>query len=439
MLLDFTVSNFRSFRKPATLSFVRPSLKTQTPKAPASWESSTYRVGAIFGPNASGKSNLMQAFATLSASMNGRARLYTPHSLARPEQPTHYDVNFTAAETRYHYIVEASPWGISREELHAYPRGRARLLFRRTHGGLQDAPEIEFGPGLSGPNAAVKRLLTPGDLFLATAARYEHATLLPIANAIRLGTTVVQVQPGPRSQEQWLGWVMARLVENPAEWSSIVSAIAQAADLGIVEVEVEEREIPREILEKVRSTFAAAMNETERQDLPEDSIPSVARSLIFTHEDLSNQRFRLSLNAESIGTLTWLATAVPAAAAIRQGDLLLVDELDASLHSGLTSALVEMFKDETFNRSGAQMLFTTHDTTMLGNIPDRLLDQGEVWFTEKTGADSTLFSLDEFDSRPGNNEQKRYLSGRFGAIPAVDLSRLYGHPFFAGGTAPEDA
>lgn len=83
-----------------------------------------------------------------------------------------------------------------------------------------------------------------------------------------------------------------------------------------------------------------------------------------------------------------------------------------------------MFKSPELNASGAQLLFSAHDTTLLGNSPSRLLDPGEVWFCEKHGASSDVFPLADFNSRAGNNEQKRYLAGRFGALPAVDFSEL---------------
>ena len=88
-----------------------------------------------------------------------------------------------------------------------------------------------------------------------------------------------------------------------------------------------------------------------------------------------------------------------------------------------------MFKDPDINRTGAQILFSTHDTSLMGNHPERCLEAGEIWFTEKgqNGA-SELYSLADFDSRPGNNEQKRYLAGRFGALPTLDLSKLFDLP-----------
>ncbi|WP_316668345.1 AAA family ATPase [uncultured Propionibacterium sp.] len=152
----------------------------------------------------------------------------------------------------------------------------------------------------------------------------------------------------------------------------------------------------------------------------------MARSLVFTHSGPAGEPFEPPLGAQSGGTIAWLTTAAIAVDALRRGGLLVVDELDASLHPALTAALVTMFKDSDINRAGAQILFSCHDTALLGNTPSRLLDREEVWFCEKDDAGaSEIFPLSAYDAHRGNNEQKRYLTGRFGALPRVDLSRLH--------------
>ena len=426
MLLDFTVSNFQCFRDEAQLSFVRPSLKTQVPKPPQTWADVTFRIAAVFGANASGKSTLLSAASMLSGAISKPGLLlYHPHATAAVERSTTYDVNFVADGVRYHYEVEASDWGIHSESLHAFPKGTARHLFTRTQADAEAPIEVKVGPTLKGPTAEVKRLLTPTDLMLAVAARYDHATLRPVAQGLRAGSTVVKVLREESDQRLWLQWVMARMVEDPSKWSAIIRALASTADLGITDVEAREEEIPPELLRRVRAMLAAGAGDDELREIPKDAVPSVQRSLVFTHTDGDGSSFELGLGAQSAGTITWLATAAPAIETLARGSLLILDELDASLHPALTAAIVTMFKDPDLNRTGAQILFSTHDATLLGNSPARLLEPGEVWFCEKDGGSSEVFPLSDFDSRPGNNEQKRYLAGRFGALPDVDLFRLF--------------
>lgn len=424
MLLDITVSNFRCFRDAASVSFVASSLKTQTPRPPYTWASSTHRVAAIFGANASGKSTILDTLQTLGAAVaDPGSPLYFPHATAPADQPTTYDVNFTAENTRYRYTVEAMPWGIRSETLHSFPKGTSRLLFARQQQDLDVSISVKAGPSLKGPTAEVKRLLTPTHLMLAVAARYNHPALRAIARGIRAGASMIAVTRSEDGREAWMQWLMSRMIDDPQRWPAIVEALAHMADLGITDVEVREREIPSDILTRLRAILAAGTPDAPSQ-IPDDALPSVMRSLAFTHANEDGAPFILGVGAQSTGTMTWLATAAPAVAAIGRGDLLIVDELDASLHPALTAALVTMFKSPGINTTGAQILFSTHDATLLGNSPSKLLDPEEVWFCEKRGSSSEVFSLDDFDSRQGNNEQKRYLAGRFGALPNVDFSDM---------------
>lgn len=85
-----------------------------------------------------------------------------------------------------------------------------------------------------------------------------------------------------------------------------------------------------------------------------------------------------------------------------------------------------MFKDTGLNRSGAQIIFTTHDTSLMDNSPTQLLERDEIWMCEKhADGSSELFSLVDFTStRKGTNKQRRYLVGAFGAVPRVDTSGI---------------
>ena len=428
MLLDFTVSNYQCFTESAQLSFVRPSLRTQTPKAPQTWEDVTYRVAALYGANASGKSTLLTALARLGAAVaEPGTPLYRPHAAVSPEHPTVYEANFVTDDVRYRYVVEAVPWGVRSESLIAYPKGVRRLLFAREQHDPDAEMEMRVGASVKGPTAEVRRILTPGDLMLAVAARYRHTTLQPIARGLRRGAALLPIRRENDNEQQRLQWVMSRMVEAPAGWKEIIDALAAVADLGIAGVEVQEQQVPPNVLARIRAMLAAAVDEPG--EIPGDAVDPIVRSLVFTHVGIDGEKFELGLGAQSDGTITWLATAAPAVDVLARGALLIIDELDASLHPVLAAALVTMFKDPDINRTGAQILFSTHDTSLMGNHPERCLEAGEIWFTEK-GQDgaSELYSLADFDSRPGNNEQKRYLAGRFGALPTLDLSKLFDLP-----------
>jgi uncharacterized protein len=134
---------------------------------------------------------------------------------------------------------------------------------------------------------------------------------------------------------------------------------------------------------------------------------------------IAGQEVPFDLADESAGTRTWFQLIGPALSALRSGRIMLFDEIDASLHPKLSARLVELFQDPLTNPLGAQLIFTTHDTSLLNH-----LNRDEVWLTEKddNGA-TTLTALAEYGGdkvRRSLNLEKAYLQGRFGAIPELD-------------------
>ena len=422
MLLDFTVANYRCYAEETTLDLTRGSLKTLTPRAGSSWREQTWRVAAVFGANASGKSTLLDALGCLHHAVGGQRNiLHRPFSLDHDHaaQPSRFSIGFTHENERYSYSIEAHHWGISREELWAAGQ-RWRKVFIRTQTPEDDEPTIEAGTTLKGATNEVRRITTPQDLFLAVALKYKHTALAPIARSLR---DMRFIHHSDEERGSRLQWVMSRLADAPEQWTGIVNAIAGAADLGIVGLELEEREVPPKVLDLLRRF---PWSEDEDAEVPAEVLKELQRHLVLRHRGADGEEYRLAIGQESQGTLTWLATVGPAIDALRLGQILCIDELDASLHPTLTATLVDMFKDPDLNVRGAQIVFTTHDTALLDNSPVQLLEAGEVRMSEKSlsGA-SELFSLADFPSnRKGTNKQRRYLAGAFGAIPRVDASSL---------------
>ena len=124
---------------------------------------------------------------------------------------------------------------------------------------------------------------------------------------------------------------------------------------------------------------------------------------------------------ESAGTKSWLALLPLVLAALSRGDVLVVDELDTSLHPRLAARVVELFRNPATNASSGQLIFTTHDATLLGtSLGEPVLARDEVWFVSKDAAGaSSVFPLSDFKPRKGENTERRYLGGSYGAVPAV--------------------
>ena len=288
MLLDFTVANYCCYAEEVTLDLTRSSLKTLTPRGGSSWREQTWRVAAIFGANASGKSTLLDALDCLHHAIGGqRDILHQPFSLDRDHaaQPSRFTVGFTHEDERYSYSVEAHRWGISREELWAAGQ-RWRKVFVRTQGPEDDKPTIEAGATLKGATTEVGRITTPKDLFLAVALRYEHAALAPIARSLR---SMRFIHHSDEERSSRLRWVMHRLAESPEQWTGIANSIAQAADLGIVGLELEEQEVPQEMLELLRRL---PWSEDEEAEVPAEVLKELQRHLVLQHRGADGKDYR---------------------------------------------------------------------------------------------------------------------------------------------------
>ncbi|WP_175956411.1 ATP/GTP-binding protein [Schaalia sp. Marseille-Q2122] len=438
MLLSFSVSGFRSFAEEATLDLTRRSFKTNVPREGQTWADCVEPIAAIYGPNASGKTTLIQAMDSLARALSSPEQsttlLYQPcAAIEEPERRTSYDVDFVAEEVRYRYRVEVRQWGVSFEGLYAYPRGTARTLFERTQ--ESEGAEMSFtkGPSLKGPSSEVLKLTTSRVLFLALAFRYEHSMLAPVASALASGAGVRQVSFREAADVELLLPLFEEMVKAPEKQRDLVTAVLKAGDLGIEKIDVRRAMDIGKASPDLKSTDGLWRSFVSTAPFVAAAVANYAQALsaprekvFFTHCGKDGQSFELPLSAESSGTLTWLTIVWHALTTLRSGGVLLVDELDASLHPGLVRYIVELFASERTNLKSAQLIFTTHDVTLLGNAPARLLAPQNVWFVEKDDAGlSELFSLADFDNRVGNNSERRYMAGQFGAVPDVDDALLY--------------
>ena len=130
---------------------------------------------------------------------------------------------------------------------------------------------------------------------------------------------------------------------------------------------------------------------------------------------------------QSDGTLTWLSAAPIIVDALRDGTIVVADELDSSLHSQLLGMVVKSFTDESININGAQLIFSSHDTNLLEHRKELGLPESSFWFVEKNSSGvSEFYPLTDFKSHVDANYERRYLSGRYGAIPHLSPALIRG-------------
>lgn len=435
ILLSFTVRNHRSIRDEITVDLTRPTLRTL--RAPGDdWQASTFPVAGVFGPNASGKSAVLEALiyavsairysaTTWQASKSMQRAPFLLDGRARTTSSM-YELDFVHEGRRHLYGFEVDHDGIKGEWLRDVPRSRWRTLLDRD----RDANVMAFGQGLRG-----RIDVTGRELVLSRALLLHGSPLHSVARDLASRFDFVLVKDSHR--EARLKEIADSLSEGTITFADL-EALLQVADIGVANVSIEERDIP----ERVRSAIlrferdlqdeGINAGDAERAEGPGDAGPGglddderarVVRSLLFTHRGAAEERPAFSIQDESDGTIAWLATAVPALEVLREGGVLVVDEIDASLHPHLLEVLLGAFADPSINTRQAQLIFTSHESYVLSPLSGVRLEPEQVWLTDKSyGGVTGLTCLAEFPKHPEANVAKRYLSGRYGGTPRLSPS-----------------
>ena len=422
MLIRFAVSNFRSIRSEAEVSLTASATK-ELPDALvdlAPVVARGVRVLAVYGANASGKTNLIRAMMFMSNAVANSHRIWSP-SAAVPVEPfildsesrgraSRFEVDLLLAGVRYTYGFELDSVQVVSEWLFAYPNGKRQRWFERSS---DKGANFWFGPNFSGENKVIQSLTRPNSLFLSAAAQNGHAQLLPLYEWFT--TRWLFVNPSAREA---LVNTTAAMCSDPARRRAVISMLA-AADLGIVDVEVTEEELDERTKQALSSLIIAVQGPgTPVQEPPKS--PSFGRvpRVSLKHETIADGPLvSMRFEDESEGTRALFSLAGPVIRALDSGGTLCVDELDASLHPLMALSLVKVFNSSATNPKNAQLIFNTHDTHLLDPT---LLRRDQIWFAEKDREGAThIYPLSDFQPRRGENLERGYLQGRYGAVPFV--------------------
>ncbi|WP_026459897.1 AAA family ATPase [Schaalia suimastitidis] len=445
-LLQLVARNHRSFRDELFLDLTRPTFRTNLPSSGKSWSDCIYPVAATFGANASGKSNVLSAIQYITSALYGSSASWLKHSEMPRDPfkldssingPSLYSIDFLlsgrevrnadfAGERRFHYEFTVSPSGIEHELLQTYLSTRPSTIFERT----ADTTRVKLSKQHGGSFDVSVR-----ELALSRARVIHHPYLAPLTNAILAGCDSFDVGDGERRSR--IARLTREIVEGKVSPETLVR-LAQAADIGITGAFVDEEELPPELIQFLNYLQSAQekdsnnATDTETHSSRENHDPSqhhtlLGHSLRFHHGGGNKDKDRaFTLGDESDGTITWLALAIPVLRALQRGSLLCVDELDTSLHPYLAAAIVHLFQDPNSNLRGAQLIFTTHDASLLGPQATLQLERQQIWLTEKRlDGTSELYSLADFsDIKARSNIAKQFLEGRYGGIPRLAMSAL---------------
>lgn len=395
----------------------------------------TEPVTAIFGPNGSGKSNLLEALqfahdVIIRSATSWRVlddyptQPHFPFKLSKEtvSQPSFFEFDFTIDETRYLYGFTYGRDGVVEEWLSYVPKQRWSKGFIRNR---TETPEIDWN------NSYITKTLQKElgkvdkrELILSVALRDEHPLLQKIAYALVSSLSFLPL--GDFAQRERIQQATSLIRKKHFDLNEI-SLLMKAADTGIESVSLNEEKIPVETLERLYKFLKAIteFDDKSNEILSNDEAEKVIYNLVFTHSREINST--LTLSEESAGTLAWLSTAPTLLQTLREGSVLIADELDSSLHQKLIEMIIKGFTDPSINQHGAQLIFTIHNTNIIEHMDDLSLDTKSIWFMEKNqNGESSLYSLADFPNHSDANYERRYLSGRYGALPYLSPAILRG-------------
>lgn len=417
MLLRFEVSNHRSIMEPVEISMIAVDEDRAAARSFPSLSQRVLTVAGIYGANASGKSNILDSVAWLSMAVH--RSLYAWDQLiprepfkfgAYPGKSSTFELEMMVRGVRHSYVLELDDKSVIFEGLYGYPERRRRSLFER------EGMDLHLRRGL-GVLSGTRELLTPTTLALTAAMRFDMPDIRSFGQAIaNIGML------GGRYSEIWRRKAGDRRFPSTEEMLRIPSGSDQVPLFSTDPDRFSERESALALLK-----FADLGIDGVQIDEPnEDGVTALSggrrRQLRLLHS-IGDQRLPFDLSEESEGTQMWFRLIGPVLYALRTGQTLLFDEIDASLHPRLSAKLLELFQDPDTNSLGAQLIFTTHDTSLLNH-----LNRDEVWLTDKAADGSTrLTALAEYGGdkvRRSLNLEKAYLQGRFGAVPDFDQNML---------------
>lgn len=415
MLVEFRIKNFCSLRDEQVLSLVATKDKTlqdsNTQATGISAAPTVLRSVVIYGANASGKSNLIKALQYMRGVVTESATAIAPGQIfgVQPfrldsdsaNQPSEFEVTFLLDGVRYQYGFAMTAQRIVGEHLLVYKAFKPQKWFTRRFDIDTGKDIYEFGSGLKGPKNLWEGATRPNALFLSMAVQLNSIDLRPVFEWFSNQLVIFneQSQLSPQASIQML---------KHAQGRKDICNFLTNADLSLSDIEVETRTVPGQ---SVHLDLLVGKTEVRVENIEEHKVRF--------HHVTKHGTAVFDLLEESNGTRNLLFLAGPVLNILRKGLTLIIDELDTSLHTLLVRELVRLFHLSDINTKGAQLVFTTHDTSLL-DAPD-LFRRDQVWFVEKNQDQaSSLINLTEFSPRKNEALERGYLIGRYGGIPFIN-------------------
>ena len=394
MLIQFSVENYLSIKNRVVLSMLASRDKEHPEHLITDGNKNCLKAAVIYGANASGKSNVLDAFwfmvnyvLTSHNQQLHKTIDRSPFKFDRemPARPSSFEIIFTIGGIRYAYGFSVTDTAVTEEYLYYYPNGRQALIFER-----KNTKDFRFTIDIDEQNM-LKERTSANKLYLSVASNWSYAKVIPVLEWFASCQILTK-----NSVADAYGLEAEQLKEDG--YRNVIASMLRVADFGIQSLQMCDSDY---ILSQRGGIFTNI-------------------EAVHTVQDTSGNllSYALNMTEESDGINSYFKLIGIVKKALDQGTLFVADEMDAHLHPLLTRHLVSLFDSMEFNLHGAQLIFTSHSTSLLDLD---LLRRDQIWFTEKDEqtAATDLFSLYDFSVRKDTKIEKGYLIGRFGAIPFI--------------------
>ena len=420
MLVEFTVNNFKSIKD--TIKF---SMLTSSKDEGNDFQVRNYnllRSSIIYGANASGKSNFLRAMAFMRDFVLNRYKIiqstdkipYDPFKLSDETEKASnsFEIVFFIDEIKYRYGFEIDNDVVYSEWLFSDEKGKESKLFFRDRETDDYVNPNKFKEGYSFFNKKEERIkVPPNELFIWKCDKEDDA----ISSKILQWFNQFNMIDG-MDHKGYIDYTQDMMSDDT--FKNHIIKLVKTADIGIDDIKIEENDVPFEILEQMPLPDALKQELIRNGGAKSILLNTFHKKYDNNDNLIGNVMFDLN-KEESKGTRKFFAMSAPILDTLKNGKILIIDELDASLHPILTQHLIQLFHDEEINTQNAQLIFATHDTNLLNRF---IFRRDQIWLTEKNKYGATdLYSLSQFKNvRKKEDFEKQYIQGKYGAIPYLE-------------------
>lgn len=412
MIIEFSVENFRSFKDQITLSMDSSSSK-KIPQNLINLDdgNNLLKSALIYGANSAGKSNLIKAIDFMKGmvvnshtfNVDSKIPQVVPFKLSKTStnEPSKFELIFLCGGKKYRYGFSCNSTKVFEEYLFETSKKKEKLVFSRS-----DTKKFEFGIDAEKQKMYQSQTID-NTLYISRATQLGYDKTKNVYDYFS-ENVIVNMNRTHTDTSNWIDYTITKIKNDPKFKEKILDVLMKADFGGIENFSIKTTRVPVRDASFGYSSVDLIFESTD--DFYTDY------KVQTMHRTDDGEIVQLDLNDESEGTKKTLSIVGPLLDIMEESKVLFIDELDSSLHPEITRMIVKLFNSKN-NKSG-QLIFTTHDTTLLDN---ELFRKDQVYLCSKEpNSFTTLSSLLDYDIRQDIDFERAYLNGRIGGVPFID-------------------